>query len=154
VTETRSALRRRRWAFCVAAVLAALGAAFLGWSVVQHGEARDDLRDARAQLATRRANTSIEARSLQRSLRVVTSVGDQLGAVPKETRDLAGLDQRDLEAVRGAIQAGLAGNLTGYNAAVDQRTALDPQHDALVEQLRQQVNAVINALDQLATLSG
>ncbi|HEU5306215.1 MAG TPA: hypothetical protein VFW97_02725 [Acidimicrobiia bacterium] len=152
--ETRAALRRRRWAFGVAVVLAALGVAFLGWSVVQHREARDDLQDARSQLAIRRANTSTEARSLQRALQQVTSVGNQLGALPKGTSDLADLDERDLEAVRGAIQAGLAGNLTGYNAAVDQRTALDPQHDTLVEQLRQQVNAVITAFDPLATSSG
>ena len=45
-----------------------------------------------------------------------------------------------------AIQGGLAGKLADYNAAVDQRTALDPQHDAALEQLRQQANAVITAL--------
>jgi hypothetical protein len=154
VAETSAALRRRRWAFGVAVVLAALGVAFLGWNVVQHRQARDDLKDARSQLATRRAHSSTEARSLHRALQAVTSVGDQLGALPKGTSDLADLDQRDLVAVRGAIQAGLAGNLAGYNAAVDQRTALDPQHDALVEQLRQQVNAVITAFDPLAPPSG
>jgi hypothetical protein len=154
VTDVRAALRRRRWAFGVALLLAALAVAFLGWSVVQHREAKDDLQDARSELATRRANSSSEAKSLRRALHAVASVGDPLGAIPKGTGDLADLDERDLEAVRGAIQAGLAGNVTGYNAAVDQRTALDPQHDALVEQLRQQVNAVIAALDPLSSPSG
>jgi hypothetical protein len=62
---------------------------------------------------------------------------------------LGTLDDEDLTAVRGAVQAGLAGNLGDYNAAVDQRAAGDAEHDATVEQLRQQVNAVITALDAL-----
>ncbi len=49
--------------------------------------------------------------------------------------------------MRAAVQGGLAGKLADYNTAVDQRTALDPQHDTALEQLRQQANAVISALD-------
>jgi len=51
--------------------------------------------------------------------------------------------------VRAAVQAGLAGSLTDYNTAVDQRTAIDPQHDAALEQLRLQANAVIEVLDAI-----
>ena len=79
----------------------------------------------------------------------VATVRDQLAALDQGVNGLADLDQHDLETVRAAVQAGLAGSLADYNTAVDQRTALDPQHDATLEQLRQQANAVIAALDAL-----
>ena len=119
------------------------------WSISQHQDARDDLAAARAELATRRANTSSDAEALQHALDTVGTVRDQLGALGQGVVGVADLDQRDLDAVRAAVQAGLAAKLTDYNAAVDQRAALDPQHDAALEQLRQQANAVITALDAL-----
>ena len=139
-----------RWVgFGVAVVAALLGVAFLALSIEQHQEARDDLARTRRQLTTARATSSTDAEHLQRAQQAVTSVHDQLSAIGKGVGDVSDLDQRDLGAVRDAIQAGLAGNLTAYNAAVDQRAALDPQHDAAVELLRQQANAVITALVQL-----
>ena len=137
----------RRWvAFGVALVLALLGAAFLVWSISQHQDTRDDLRDVQAQLATRRANTSTEAEKVQRAQQEVDGVRGQLAALDTGTGELGDLDQQDLDAVHKAVEAGLAGNLVDYNAAVDQRAALDPKHDAAVEQLRQQANEVITAL--------
>jgi hypothetical protein len=147
VVDARASLRRRRLAFGLALVLALLGVAFLVWSISQHQDARDDLTGARRHLATRRANTTKEATSLQQALDTVATVRDQLTGLDQGVADLADLDQQDLDAVRAAIQAGLVGNLADYNAAVDQRTALDPQHDTAAEQLRQQANAVITALD-------
>jgi|SRR5215207_689261 len=139
-----------RWtAFGVALVVALLGAAFLVWSISQRQDARDDLSAVRAQLATRRANTSSDAQALQRSLDTVGTVREQLGALDQGVVEVADLDQRDLDAVRAAVDAGVAAKLTDYNAVVDQRAALDPQHDAALEQLRQQANAVITALDAL-----
>ena len=139
---------RRRWiAFGGVLVLALLGIAFLGWSITQHQEARDDLTRVRAQLATNRASASKEAQLLHEEQQSVGRVRDQLGALDHGVNGLADLDQRDLETVRAAVQAGLAGSLADYNTAVDQRTALDPEHDATLEQLRQQANAVIVALD-------
>ena len=97
-----------------------------------------------------RATTSVDARRLQDALDKVTSVHDQLAALGQGATGLADLDEHDLDAVRAAINSGLGGVLADYNAAVDQRTALDPQHDATVEQLRQQANAVITALDSIS----
>jgi hypothetical protein len=139
-------------AFGAALVLALLGVAFLVWSISQHQDARDDLTDARAHLATGRAATSNDLKHLRNAQDAVASVHDQLAALDAPAAGatgLADLDQKDLEAVRAAIQAGLAGKLTDYNTAVDQRTALDPQHDTALEQLRQQANAVITALTTL-----
>ncbi len=147
MAEPRSSGWRRWLAFAVALVLALAGVAFLGWSILQHQDARDDLDAARTQLATRRAATSTELQHVQQAVDAVAAVHDQLVALEPGVAGLADLDQRDLEAVRGAIQAGLAAKLADYNAAVDQRTALDPQHDTALEQLRQQANAVITALD-------
>ena len=128
-------------------MLALLGVAFLGWSIVQHQDARDDLANVRAQLATNRASSSNEAQALKHVQQSVGTVRDQLAALDPGVNGLADLDQRDLETVRAAVQAGLAGSLADYNTAVDQRTAIDPQHDATLDQLRQQANAVIEALD-------
>ena len=137
-----------RWVAAITAfVLAVAGVAFLVVSVRSHSDAHDDLTRAERQLATARANTSADARQLATARQQTQSVKDQLAALVKGTGDLPDLDQRDLDAVKSAIQAGLAGNLSAYNAAVDSRTALDPQHDTTVEQLRQQANAVISALD-------
>jgi hypothetical protein len=149
VVEPRASLRRRRLGFGVALVLALLGVAFLVWSITQHQDARDDLADARTELVTRRANTSSEAKHLKVALDAVGNVRDQLGGLDKGLPDLAMLDEKDRDAVKAAIAAGLAGKLSDYNAAVDQRTALDPQHDTTLEQLRQQANAVITALGPL-----
>jgi nitrogen fixation-related uncharacterized protein len=149
VAEPRSRLRRRRLGFGVALVLALLGVAFLVWSISQHQDARDDLAEARAQLATNRASSSNELQQLRNAQQVVATVHDQLAGLNPGVIGLADMDQQDLEAVRAAVQAGLAGVLADYNAAVDQRAALDPKHDTALEQLRQEANAVITALDPL-----
>jgi len=139
-----------RWiGFGVALVCAFAGAAFFAVSVQDHGNARDDLAHARRELVAARSNSSRDARTLTKAQHTVASVHDQLTAVGKYAVPVADLDQGDLDAVRAAVQAGLAGDVTAYNAAVDQRATLDPQHDAAVEDLRQQANAVITALSAL-----
>ena len=141
---------RWRWVGCVVAFLLAVGGVgFLVLSVQQHDDARDDLTRVEHRLAAARANSSLDARQLTSAQQQVQSVHDQLAALDKGAGDLADLDQRDLDAVRAAIQAGLAGDLSGYNSSVDARGSLDGQHDTTVEQLRQRANAVIAALDEL-----
>jgi hypothetical protein len=150
MAEHRDSSLRWRWVAAVAAfLLAVAGVAFLVVTVEQHADAQDDLTRVRHQVAAARANTSSDARRLAQAQRLVQSVRDHLLALGTGTRDLAGLDQRDLDAVKAAVQAGLGGDLSGYNSAVDSRSALDPQHDATVEDLRQHANAVISALNQL-----
>jgi hypothetical protein len=140
-----------RWAaFSVALVAALVGVAFFVLSIAQHQDAQDDLTRARHQLAVARAHSSVDGQHLKHAQQIASSVHDQLAAIGQGVGGLSSLDQRDLGAVTTAVQAGLAGNLAGYNDAVDQRAALDPQHDALVEQLRQQANTVITALDALS----
>lgn len=146
----RASRRRRAIAFAGALVLALAGLAFLGLSISQHQDARDELTQVRAQFATNQASSSKEAQSLQDAQQAVAPVREQLAALDQGSAGLADLDQHDLETVRAAVQAGLAGALADYNAAVDQRATLDPQHDAAVEQLRQQANAVITALDPVS----
>lgn len=139
-----------RWiAFGAALLLALGGAAFLVLSVQEHNDARDELARTRRELAAARANSSRDTQALTKVQRTIDSVKDQLGAIGTGAVPVADLDQRDLDAVRAAVQAGLAGDATTYNAAVDQREGLDAQHDAAVEQLRQQANAIITAFDEL-----
>jgi hypothetical protein len=150
MAERRAHWAGWRWvAFATALLLALGGAAFLVLSVQEHDDARDQLAGARRELASARTNSSRDTKALAKVQATIGSVKDQLGAIGQGAIPVADLDQRDLDAVRAAVQAGLAGDVTAYNAAVDQRETLDPQHDAAVEQLRQQANAVITALDQL-----
>lgn len=130
-------------------MLAVAGVAFLVVSTRSHADARNDLTRAQHQLATARANSSVDARQLAEAQQQAQLVKDQLAALVRGTGALRDLDQRDLDAVKAAIQAGLAGDLSAYNAAVDSRSGLDAQHDAMVEQLRQQANMVISALNGL-----
>ena len=144
--EAVPSVRRRLLAAIAAFALAVASVAFLVVSVKQHVDARADLTHVRKQLAIARATSSSDARELSAARQRLASVHDQVAALGKGVGNLANMDGRDLETVRAAIQGGLAGSLADYNAAVDQRAALDPQHDAAVEQLRQQANAVITAL--------
>jgi type VI protein secretion system component VasK len=146
----RATRRRRALAFAGALVLALAGLAFLGLSISQHQDARDELAQARARFAANQASSSKELTSLQDAQEAIAPVREQLAALDQGSAGLADLDQRDLEAVRAAVQAGLAGALADYNGAVDQRATLDPQHDAAVEQLRLQANSVITALDPVS----
>jgi hypothetical protein len=144
----RGASLRRRWAACLVALVVALGAvAFLVLGVLDHRDARDQLTSAEHDYVTARAATSDDGRALSRVLQVLDSVRDDLAGIGKGAPAVADLDQQDDAAVRAAVEAGLAGDVAAYNAAVDHRTTLDPQHAAAVEQLRQQANAVITALD-------
>ena len=129
-----------------ALVLAVLGMAVLTLAVIEHRDARDDLARARTELASQRVGTSADSRALHRAEGKVAAVDDRLTALAKGAPDVGTLDQQDLDAVRAAVGAGVAGKQSDYNVAVDQRTALDARHDALVEQLRQQANAVLAAI--------
>jgi hypothetical protein len=140
----------RRLAFTLAVVGLLAAVAFLALSIVQHRDAEDDRTQVRRDLITARRGQSVDAQSLQRVQDAVASVRDQLAAVGKGAGAIADLDQQDLAAVHAALQAGQAGDRSAYNAAADQRAILDPQHDAAVEQLRQQANAIIAALDGLS----
>ena len=123
----RATRRRRALAFGGALVLALAGLAFLGWSISQHQDARDELRRRRGTARRQPGDTSSDAdvaaaRARRRSRASASSSQHSTRA----RSGLADLDQHDLDAVRAAVQAGLAGALADYNAAVDQRAALDP----------------------------
>jgi hypothetical protein len=141
-------VRRLVFALAVIALLAAM--AFLALSIVEHRDAEDDRTQVQRELITARRGQSADAEDLQRAHDAVASVRDQLAAVGKGAVAVADLDQQDFAAVTAALQAGQAGDRSTYNAAADQRATLDAQHDTAVEQLRQQVNAIITALDGLS----
>jgi hypothetical protein len=147
--EHRSRFRLRLVAFLVAFVLAIVAVAFLVFSVEQRDDARADLASAQLALRTDRAGSSQAATDLAAAQRELRALEPKLPAVDPEAAAIAKLDGQDLDSVRAALQAGLAGDLDAYNHAVDQRAALDPEHDAALEQLRQQANAMITALDQV-----
>jgi hypothetical protein len=136
-------------AFSVALVLALGAVAVLVFSVGQRNDARADLASVQVELRTARASSSTSATALAAAHRTLAALQSQLPTVGTAATAIAKLDDQDLESVRAALQAGIAGALDAYNQAVDQRAALDPEHDAAVEQLRQHANAVITALDQI-----
>ncbi len=142
--------RVRMLAFVLALLLAAGAAAFLAMSLREHDDAQSELSSARVSLRAERAASSTAAVQLAEAHRVVGAAAKALAAVPAAADAVAKLDEQDLGLVKAALQAGLAGDLDSYNQAVDQRDVIDPEHDAAVEKLRQQVNSLITALDQLS----
>ena len=148
MVDARS-LRRRGLACGVAVVLALTAAAFLVMSVRERETARTELTRATRELHVEQSTSSGDAQTLNRSRHAVQSIEQQLTGITTGGATIAKLDDQDLETVRAAVQAGLAGTLDNYNTAVDQRSALDSEHDTTLEQLRQQANTVITALDQL-----
>jgi Tfp pilus assembly protein PilV len=141
--------RLRLVAFLVALVLALGAVAFLVVSLRERDDARADLAASQAALRAARATSSTAATDLAAARRTLAQLRQQLTVVGPAAAALGTLDEQDLASVRAALEAGLAGNLDAYNQAVDQRSAIDPQHDAALEQLRQQVNAIITALDEI-----
>jgi hypothetical protein len=144
--------RRSRWwilVFGLAAVLAALSAAFVVVSMHERDDARRSLRRARVVLRSERAANAHVASNLAHARQTARGLAQQLAAIPGVADGIAALDDRDLELVRAAVQAGLAGTVSDYNEAVDQHNALDALHDAALERLRVEINSLIVALDAL-----
>ncbi len=141
--------RARVLAFAVALVMVLGSAAFLVVSLREREDARSELATARVALRHERAVSTTSATDLTVAHRELSTLQQQLTAVGPSAAAIAKLDQQDLESVRAALQAGLAGDLDAYNQAVEQRGAIVPEPDAALEQLRQQANAIITALDQV-----
>ena len=139
--------RVRFIAFLVALVVALAAVGFLVLSLRQRDDARHDLAAVRTALRTERATSSTAATDLTAAHKALQALVQPLGTVGPSAAAIAKLDQQDLDAVKAALEAGLAGDLAAYNAAVDQRGVIDPEHDATVEQLREQVNTIITVLD-------
>ncbi len=133
----------------LALVVAGLAVALLVQSWRDRDDARHDLAAARVALADERSISSASGAELRSAHRIIATIEDQLPAVPPAATAIAKFDAQDLDAVRAAVQAGLAGDLGAYNQSVDQRDVVDPQHDVALEQLRKQANAIITALDQV-----
>jgi len=144
-----STLRRRSVACAIAVVLAMAGVAFLVQSLRARDDARTDLVHVRHQLQTERSTSSSAATQLAKARRAVQAIKPQLAGLATNAAALGKLDDQDRAAVQAAFQAGLAGDLGAFNTAVGQRTALDAQHDAALEELRKTANAVIGVLDTL-----
>ncbi len=131
-------------------VLALGAAAFLVQSLRERDDARQELARARVELQHARSRTSAEARDLTVAQDAVQGLHAQLSDITDDASTIGSLDDQDLDAVRAAVQAGLAGDLGAYNAAVDRRAASDPAHDEALERLRQHVNSVLPVLDPLS----
>jgi hypothetical protein len=144
---------RRRWWRCaaigVAVVLAAVGVTFAVVSVHQRDHDQRQLHGALVERRAARTSEANTANDLMRTRQAVAAIVDRLTAIPAAATVVASLDDQDLELVRAAVQAGLAGSVSDYNKAVDQRNALDARHDATLEQLRVEINSQLTALDAL-----
>ena len=145
-------MRASRWnlvALILAAVVLVVAAGALLSSISARQDAHARLHRAEATLAHARSrstdatfqvtNAQAAARGLRPQTEAVTAAGDAVAL----------LDNQSLAAVNAAVEAGIAGNVAGYNAAVAQLNAMNSGHDAALEQLRVQVNALVIALDPL-----
>src|SRR5205807_4637340 len=117
VDDARS-LRRRALVCGIAVALALAAVAFLVQSLRERDDARGELAQARMQLHTARATSSKDAQHPNRARHAVQAVHDQLTSIAPGAAAIGKLDDEDVDAVRAAVQAGLAGGLDDYNAAV------------------------------------
>jgi hypothetical protein len=145
-------VRTSRWnlaALVVALVAVGLATAFFVASMSARDEAHAELRSAQAAVAKERSHSRQAGTQLARARAAVQALSQQLAAVPTSADAVAALDTQSAAAIKAAVDAGLAGNIGDYNSAVGQLNALNPQHDAALEQLRVQVNALVTALEAI-----
>ena len=145
-------MRASRWnlvALVAAVVMTVAAAGALIWSVADHRDAHTELRRAEATLTHERAGSTDALARLTKARTALRALRPQIDSLIPATDALASLDSQSLAATKTAIDAGLAGDLAGYNAAVAQLDAINPGHDVALEKLRVQVNALVLALDPL-----
>jgi F0F1-type ATP synthase membrane subunit c/vacuolar-type H+-ATPase subunit K len=136
-------------ALVVAAVMVAVAAGALVSSVSDRQDAHATLHNAEAALAHERSRNTDATAQLTKAQVAARGLQPQMTAVTVAADAVAPLDDQSLAAVKAAVAAGIGGDVAGYNAAVAQLNAANPGHDAALEQLRVQVNALVLALDPL-----
>jgi hypothetical protein len=145
-------MRASRWnlvALIVAAVMVAAAAGALVWSVSDRQDAQATLHNAQDGLARESSRGTNATARLTKAQAAVRGLQPQMDAVTAAADAVAPLDDQSLAAVKAAVAAGLGGDVAGYNTAVAQLNAANPGHDAALEQLRLQANALVVALDPL-----
>jgi hypothetical protein len=145
-------MRASRWnlfAVIVAAVMVVVAGGVLVWGISARHDAQTTLHKAEATLARERSRSTGATAQLTQAQAAARGLRPQQSAVAAAADAVAPLDDQSLGAVNAAVDAGIAGNVAGYNAAVGQLNAANPGHDAALEQLRVQVNALVIALDPL-----
>jgi hypothetical protein len=141
-----------RWnlaALLVAAAMVIAAGGFLVLSVLDRSDARAALHRDEVALTRERARRTGAVSLVTRARSDVRALGPQLDALARAGDIVALLDGQSLAAVKAAVEAGLAGDVAGYNAAVAQLNAMNAGNDAALEKLRVQVNALVMALDPL-----
>jgi hypothetical protein len=145
-------MRASRWnlvALIVAAVMVVAAGGALVWSISARQDAHATLHNSQHGLARERSRHTDATAQLTKAQAAARGLQPQIAAVTAAADAAAPLDDQSLAGVKAAVAAGLGGEVAGYNAAVAQLNAANPGHDAALEQLRVQVNALVLALDPL-----
>ena len=145
-------MRASRWnlvAVIVAAVMVVAAAGALVWGISARHDAQTTLHAAKATLVHERSLRTDATAQLTKAQADARGLRPQQSAVTAAADAVAPLDDQSVAAVKAAVDAGIAGNVAGYNAAVAQLNAANPGHDAALEQLRVRINAIVIALDPL-----
>jgi hypothetical protein len=145
-------VRASRWsiaALLVAAMMTIAAGGFLAWSISARHNAQADLRRARAALANERSRTTDATARLTKARSAARGLKPPMGAVTTAADAVAAVDGESLAAMKATVDAGVAANVAGYNAAVAQLNTVNPSHDAALEQLRVAVNTLVTGLDPL-----
>lgn len=145
-------MRPSRWnlvALIVATVMLVVAGGALAWSISARQDAQTRLHRAEATLAHARSRGTDATAQLTKAQAAARGLRPQMDAITTADDAVAPLDDQSLAAVKAAMAAGIVGNVAGYNAAVAQVNDMNSGHDAALEQLRVQVNALVIALDPL-----
>jgi len=145
-------MRASRWnlvALIAAAVMVVAAAGMLVWSISDRQDAQATLHNAQDGLARESSRNTDATAQLRKAQAAARGLQPPIAAVTAAADAVAPLDDQSLAGVKAAGAAGIGGDVAGYNTAVAQLNAANPGHDAALEQLRVQVNALVIALDPL-----
>jgi hypothetical protein len=131
-------------AFVVALLVLGVAAGALVWARSDRDDARREQAQVRRVLAASRDAGAADRLAATRA--ELARIRPQLDAAVATSAHVADLTQQDATLVESVLDAAGRGDVAAYNEAAAKRNDLAPQVDATVEQLRNDVNAVLVAL--------
>jgi hypothetical protein len=136
-------------ALALAAVL--VGGAALVWARRDRDDAQRDRARVERALASRRAGSRDELSAVRQEM---TAVRPRLAALQTDLTQVDDLTHQDATLVQAVVDAGQKGDVAAYNQAVAQRNAVALKADAAQEKLRDDTNAVLDALARVTNRTG
>ena len=123
-----------------------LALALFGWTIVERALSDGARRDEQHATAVASARADQAAAAWQTTRDSIASVRE-LNTLSGAVQQASDIDAQVVAAVAAAVDAGLRGDVAGFNAVVTKLNGLNAATSTSWEALRKQVNAALAALD-------